>query len=161
MLTNLNWNKLSILRSNQFKHPDRMHFTIVIALNSFADQVGIRPEILSDFRPGDSKQHGAGLAVDTYWHGQDPLVIWNAALKSKLFSGLGVYLNEKGIASFHFDLRAGRSTEVPAVWGAFVDKGVNSYVGAELVLEEIKKQGWLVGLVLAGVAYFVYSNRNK
>jgi hypothetical protein len=135
-----------------------MRWGIVSRLDQFAGQVGIRPFILSDYRPGDLKQHGVGRAIDTYWP-ISPLGIWQDARRSFLFSGIGIYLNEKGNVSFHFDDRGDRFPEDPALWGAHVLKGENSYTGSAVILDAIKKKGWVGGLLLAGLVWYLYQNQ--
>ncbi len=147
------WQRFHILKPGDFNYPDQMSPDVVRNLDLFAYQMGARPTILSDYRPEDLKQHGAGRAIDTTWPGEDPFRIWRAALHSQLFSGVGVYLNEHGVASFHFDTRLDRTGKYPAKWGAFVESGENTYVSAGLVLDQIKKKSWVL---IPALALFVY-----
>lgn len=160
------WSRLHWLKRNNFNRPDYLDWSIVHAVDEFiADNIGIVPVILSDYRPNDlDSQHSRGLAVDMYWPELDPLEVWEKARASKLFSGLGIYLNKAGVVSFHFDTRVDRTVENPALWGRFIEQSDNpitkGYVGADLVLDALKKKEWL-GLTVLGIAIYLMSRRNK
>ena len=151
-MASTNWNSLKMLDRRAFNYPDSMHDSILTSLDLFSLQIDSVPLMLDDYRPGDPRQHGLGRAVDVTYPDRDSLFVWNAALDSQLFSGLGIYLNEAGAVSFHFDTRVDRTGENPARWGSFIEAQVNNYVGAGLVIDAIKKKGWLVlpliGLVI-------------
>ena len=146
------WNQLRHLEITDFKYPVEIHESILRSLDSFISIVGEKPKILSDFRADDPRQHGIGFAIDTLFVQSDPIFIWENALNSKLFSGLGVYLNENNIVSFHFDTRVDRTTEHPALWGDFISYPVDpdsnlpfrkdNYTTASAVIDEIKKKMW-------------------
>jgi len=169
MLTDDQWNSLLYLKSSDFQHPEGMQFSIVGALDQLIGQIGSKPQLLSDYRAGDPRQHGKGLAVDTYWPGQDPTVINQAALDSHLFSGVGVYVNEGGVASHHFDTRVDRTVINPATWGGLITHPVNpdtgqaqeaiNYVSMADVLEVIKKNIGgatnVVLMVLIGIGVYL------
>jgi hypothetical protein len=155
-MTSAEWKIPLYLKPADFKYPDQLQANIVIALDRFAGQVGSRPVILSDYRLGDTGEHGRGLAIDTTWPGHEPLEIWDKANAVQLFSGLGIYVNEVGAVSFHFDKRTDRSVSAPATWGAVVthpldaDTGshvqLNEYTAAQVIIDIIKKKG--LGLIL-------------
>ena len=159
------WKLLLYLRPGDFLCPDQMQSSIVIALDRFIGQVGSRPVIVSDYRPGDTGQHGRGFAVDTTWPGHEPLDIWSRAVSSRLFSGLGIYVNEVGAVSFHFDTRLDRNVSSPALWGAVIthpldpDSGqhlqLNEYTTADVILDIIKKKG-VVLIISLGVFLLLY-----
>ena len=75
-----------------------------------------RPTILSDYRKGDKKQHGKGLAVDVYWPDLDPLAVLEYVKKLNLFGGIGIYLNEASVPSFHYDIRPHKYDGSIATW---------------------------------------------
>ena len=75
-----------------------------------------RPTILSDYRKGDKKQHGKGLAVDVYWPDLDPLAVLEYVKKLNLFGGIGIYLNPAGVVSFHYDIRDHKYDGNIATW---------------------------------------------
>lgn len=173
MLTSEQWNSLLYLKPSDFQHPDGMQFSVVSALDQFIGRIGVKPQLLSDYRAGDLRQHGKGLAVDTYWPGQDPAAINQAAINSQLFSGIGVYVNEGGVASHHFDTRLERSLSNPATWGGIITHPLNpdtnqvqeaiNYVGMADVLDLIKKNAGgatnvvLMALIVIG-AYLILRN---
>jgi hypothetical protein len=150
MITDQQWNSLLHLSKSQFDYPDNMQWSIVAALDQFIGIVGSRPEILSTYRPGDPRQHGKGTAIDTAWAGANPLEINQAALDSKLFSGIGVYINPAGVASHHFDTRTDRTVENPARWGGVIEHPTDPdtgtvgksiiYTSMQDVLDLIKKK---------------------
>ena len=148
MLTDSQWNSLLHLHPGDFQHPDGLQFSIVSALDRFIGQIGAKPEILSDYRAGDPRQHGKGLAIDTAWPGQNPLELNQAALDSHLFSGVGIYVNPAGVASHHFDTRVERSVDAPARWGGIIEHPTQAngsvgttidYTTMQAVIDQIKK----------------------
>lgn len=165
------WSTLKVLRPWQFSEPNKVNFDLVLALDLFAARHKLKPSILSDYRPGDPRQHGQGRAIDASFPDANPLEVWELAQRSRLFSGLGVYINDKGIASFHFDNRPDRSVASPALWGGLIrsfgpaDKGElrndTLYVSADRVIDRLKKKAtWLWVLLAAlGVALFAFRRR--
>ena len=164
------WQSLIYLKPSEFKHPDGLQYSILSALDRFISIIGSRPIILSDYRPGDPRYHGQGLAIDTTWPGRDPLEIWNAAIDSGLFTGLGIYINELNIASFHFDTRP-RDDGTPAQWGGVITHPLDAstgyhvrqtyYVTAMEVIEIIKKKGTvlLIGFCVLGLLIYLNTRR--
>jgi len=172
MMSLLQWKALLYLDPSQFEYPDEMSPDIVGALDHFIGLVGSRPIILSDFRPGDPRQHGLGRAIDVTWPDQEPLRVYELALESRLFSGIGIYLNDQDTVSFHFDSRLDRSPDDPALWGDFitypfdVDTGQNvrhdEYTSAQAVVSVIKKKSTIPILVVAALAFGLYLlSRNR
>jgi len=176
MISPNQWNSLLYLKASHFKNPDKLAWTIVRNLDLFIQRVGSRPVILSDWRPydaarGGKQQHFEGTSIDTTWPGQDPLRIWQEMLASKLFSGLGVYLNNVDAVSFHTDTRTDRTVDDPALWGDFITYPFDpargkivrrdQYVGAGLVLEAIKKKGTLPVLMAAALLFLILKSRKK
>ena len=96
MLSVAEWNSLIYLKPSDFKKPDGLQFSIVQALARCTGKIGSRPQILSDYRPGDPLTHGAGLAVDSIWPGVDSIRVYNKAISFPPFQGVGVYINELG-----------------------------------------------------------------
>ena len=149
MITDAQWNSLLYLKKGNFPTPDAMQWSIVSALDQFIGREGSRPEIISTYRPGDPRQHGKGTAIDTAWPGANPLQINQDALDSKLFSGVGVYINPAGVASHHFDTRTDRTTTNPARWGGIIEHPTDpatgevsksiTYTTMQAVLDLIKK----------------------
>jgi len=160
------WDNLLHLQPSYFQYPNEMDFSIVSALDRFIELAGSMPLNLSDYRPGDPRQHGLGRAIDTTWPNRDPLEIWNLARQSHLFSGLGIYLNDRGVVSFHFDTRADRAPDDPALWGDFIthsfDESTNSnvrqdeYTIAASVIDVIKKNKATNILVAASLMFGLY-----
>ena len=149
-----------------FRYPEKMNVQIINALDQFVGQVGSKPQILSDYRPNDPRQHGIGNAVDTVWNGVDPLGVWNKALASQLFSGLGIYINEKNIVSFHFDVRPDRHPSNPAIWGdkiAYVYDPIlkdhvrrDEYTTASTIIDILKKNSLIaIAAILLFAGYMI------
>jgi hypothetical protein len=166
-LTSEQWKSLLYFRPSDFKKPEGLRFSIVSALNRFVGQIGSRPVILSDYRPGDPKTHGQGMAIDTSWPGVDPLVVHKKAMANPEFGGVGVYVNELGAASFHFDTRQTTIRDYgPDRWGGIITHPLDAatgehvrrteYVGANIVLDILKKKGVLPIIALSVLGLIVY-----
>jgi hypothetical protein len=149
MMTPLEWAQLSFLKRSDFSSPDNLQLSIVKALDTFIGQLKVKPDILSDYRPwtasNPNSQHSRGLAIDVAFGALNPLDTLSAAEKSGLFDGIGIYRNEKGAISFHFDKRGSK-----ARWGGVIthpvdpDTGKTSkqidYVSLQAVIDLIKKK---------------------
>lgn len=140
----MNWELLKYFVRDDFKNPEQMNPEIIFGVDALAEDIGVKPLIISDYRSGDRGQHGQGNAIDTTWPGIDPLIVNERALKLKLFTGIGIYVNEKGIASHHCDVRANRTVDNPARWGGIITHpaGIKriEYVSMEHVIDIIKKK---------------------
>ena len=123
------WLSLKWLKQTDFTYPDQLDWSVVWAYEQLCEKLGCKPQFLSDFRYDDAKQHGNGRAIDSYWPDLDPLLVWNTALGLRVFSGLGTYVNEEGVVSFHFDTRVTRTVANPATWGGFITHPVNLETG--------------------------------
>lgn len=150
------WTGLLYLKPSDFKNPDMMDVSIVRALDRFIGMVGSKPTVISDYRPGDPRQHGKGRAVDVVFYGLDPAYVIATAQASKLFKGIGLYQNEVGAESYHFDTRIDSIADPnrPNMWGAFIRTVVdpatnqakrvyeylNSPAGLQTVLVALKKK---------------------
>jgi len=167
MITPAEWASLLYLKPSDFKRPDGLSFDIVVALDHFIGIIGNRPVILSDYRPGDAKTHGAGLAVDTTWPGVDPLMVHQKAMNFEGFTGVGIYLNELGVTSFRFDARKQTRRDIgPDRWGAIIShplddqSGVHvrrtEYVAADVVLDILKKKGTQATIFLIAFGLMIY-----
>jgi hypothetical protein len=170
----VDWKTLLYLKPADFHFPDRLQSSVVVALDRFIGQIGSRPVILSDYRPDDyhpAGQHGQGLAIDTTWPGHEPLDIWSKAVSCRLFSGLGIYVNEVGAVSFHFDNRLDRLVNDPALWGAVITHPLDRYSGQHLQLNEyttadvivdiIKKKGVVLITFLIGFLLLYYLTKRR
>lgn len=169
MITDDQWKSLVYLQPSDFKNPDGLDFSIVQALDNFIHTVGSRPIFLSDWRPYDpenpNSRHYYGDAIDTTWPGRDPLQIRQQAIDSRLFSGVGIYYNDAGVASFHFDTRPNRTKEDPALWGGLITHPYSPQVGdhvrktdyttAQAVVDVIKKNGASAVLILFVSGYMI------
>lgn len=168
MPTAAEWQSLIYLKPQDFtgKNPDGLRFSILQKLDQFVALVGSRPVILSAYRPGDPRAHGFGQAIDTTWPGQNPLDVNQKAVNSGLFKGIGIYVNELGAASHHFDDWDQRTGSDPDTWGGIINHPINSdtgqhvrttqYVGMQQVVDIIKKKLYQVAtnpvvLLLAGL----------
>lgn len=104
---------LKCFSPNEFKHPDKMDCAVLTQLDHMRCKEGEHRNIIitinSDFRPGDPKFHGQGLALD--------IVIWDAITKDPLplleqffiasrygWRGIGLYPFWKR-PGIHIDLR--------------------------------------------------------
>ena len=173
MITSAQWQSLLHLRRTDFKYPDMMSWSIVRNLDQFIGQVKSKPVILSDYRPGDPRQHGHGNAIDTTWPGVNPLYVNRLALGSRLFTGIGIYINEAGGVSHHFDMRTDRVVDNPAKWGGIITHPYDEkkkaptkqieYVSLQAVIDLVKKKSVVImsaGL-MALIAFGLYLLKRK
>ena len=157
------WNSLTYLRASDFDFPDQLEWEAVSNLDTAASIIGTKPLVLSDFRPDErlASQHRHGRAIDTTWPNQSPVHVWNVLRGMKRFTGLGVYVNEKGVASFHTDMRPDRAPDDPALWGGNITRQAEyeggplvrdtKYVTAAEILDILKKKAPVV-LTIAAAA---------
>lgn len=172
MLTPQQWKTLLYLKPSDFKNPDGLQYSVVNELDKFISHIGSRPVILSDYRDNDPKEHGQGTAIDTTWPGVEPLTVHDKAMKWPGFTGVGIYVNEQGITSFHFDTRSHtiRPNE-PDRWGGIISHPLDSqtgdtvrqteYVAANTVIEMLKKKevGLIILLAISGLILYHYTRR--
>lgn len=146
MITAQQWQSLVNLKKSDFDYPDNLAWEVVRRLDALISDLHTRPQILSDYRPpnGVASQHPNGWAIDTAWS-IAPEVVYQAADRMFPDGGVGVYVNEVGGVSFHFDTRGKR-----ARWGGIITRPVDpdtlqhvkkiEYVGLDRVLELVKKK---------------------
>lgn len=165
MITKEQWKSLIYLSPQDFKYPDKLNWQVVKNLDMFIGQVGSKPIILDDYRDDDG-QHGFGNAVDTTFVGADPLFINQKALDSKLWSGVGLYFNDLGAASHHFDVRPDRIPSNPAKWGGIITHPFDSskgqpvkkieYMSIDYVIDSIKKKELVLITFLIVSAFLIW-----
>lgn len=172
MLTAEQWSSLVHLGPSDFQRPDGLQYGIVKALDQFISRIGSKPVILSDYRPGDPKEHGHGLAIDTTWPGQDALYIRSQAMNNwPNFTGVGLYINEQGAVSFHFDQRQDTiRRSAPDRWGGIIThpfdeatgahKKIIDYVGMDVVVDLVKKNSIPVVIALGIIGAIAYLTRH-
>jgi len=166
----MNWELLKYLTREDFKYPDEVNPEVIFGVDTLADEFGVKPVVLSDYRPGDQGTHGDGDAIDHTWPGVNPIRVNTRALRLRVFSGIGIYINEKGVVSHHCDCRPDRTVDNPARWGGIITHPAGfkhiQYVTMERVLDEILKKeseaymsifskaGWLLGIFKVGISVF-------
>lgn len=168
------WQKLRFYNQEDFSHPEKLDKSIVNAIDDLTGIIGEKGVVLSDWRlfsadrPGS--QHPLGRAIDIYFPG-DPLVNLNLIRHSRLFSGIGIYLNEKGATSFHLDTRTDRTVDDPATWGGFISPNQTdseneptrqtTYTGLQQVIDVLSKSttGQAVVVGLAALAFYFLLKR--
>lgn len=160
MLTAQQWMQIKNFTPADIPDSDKMQFSIVQALDRFTDRLGVKPVFLDTWRPaqaGAPVWHNSGIAVDVAYYSVNPLGVLQEAESSGLFDGIGIYRNEAGAVSFHFDKRGYR-----ARWGAeithVIDPDTNKTVqkNAYTTLENIvaligKKKVLLTGAGLVAI----------
>lgn len=162
MISDLQWRTLLNLKKSDFLFPDNLIFDVVQRLDRLITELGSRPRILSDYRPPNTvkSQHPNGWAIDTSW-AIDPARVYAAADRMFADGGVGVYINEVGGVSFHFDTRGKR-----ARWGGLITRPVDpdtgrtvkriDYVGLEQVWQEIKKKAIPASIALGIFALILW-----
>jgi hypothetical protein len=128
-----------------FKYPNKVEPRLKRYLKVVSLFLDVEPIILSDYREGDPRTHGKGMAVDTYWPNIDPLIVLEKVKELDLFGGVGIYLNEKDVVSFHFDIREHKEDGDIYSWGCFITSQNGNreynYVAMNLVVDKIKQKG--------------------
>ena len=122
----VDWSQIEFYGPSDFHYPDKLDHSVVYGLDRLAFVLGKKATILDDFRfvsKNRASQHLVGRAIDFTYPGLDSMKVLNAIRNHKLFSGIGMYVNQKGVVSFHVDTRTDRDPETPAIWGA--QKGPN------------------------------------
>lgn len=106
------WKTIKFFKPSEFKYPDKVSKELITKLDTYRAMVGKPIIIHSDYRPGDKKQHGKGLAIDFHVKGMKVLDQFFYAERSGLFVGIGIYpyWNNPGL---HVDIRE----EGTARWG--------------------------------------------
>ena len=113
-MTNLDWCDIKHFKPSEFDHPNKMNPYLIRRLDQFREMIGKPIIIHSDYRPGDSGQHGLGNAVDIHVKGMNVVDQYLLAEKTGLFNGIGVYPNWNN-PGLHLDVRKGS----PARWGCW------------------------------------------
>lgn len=154
------WQSLKHVSKGDFRYPDKLVWGAVLAFDNLVDLIGKKPVVLSDWREYDPKnpnsRHNVGDAIDAAWPNVDSIKLLKQVEDSGLFDGIGIYQNERGAVSFHFDTRG-----THARWGGIithpVDPNTNrtgkqiEYVAMATVVDLIKKKGGLIVLILIGL----------
>jgi hypothetical protein len=167
-MTDQEFKALKVLKKSDFNFPEKMKYGIVAGLDYLLQSTGWPYEILSDYRPYDAKnpnsQHYFGRAIDVFFPGIDPLAAYDTIKKSDLFDGIGVYVNEAGVVSYHLDTRG-----FPAGWGGVITRPIDpdtgrsvkriDYVSAETVLNIIKKKGAAILVLLAIIGIILIKSK--
>jgi len=171
MLTSQQWLQLRHFTPANVPDSDKLEFSILKALDNFTDQIGAPPVFIDTWRPlvsGKPEWHSKGIAVDVAYPGRDPLEILDLAERSGLFDGLGIYRNEAGAVSFHFDKRGYK-----ARWGAEITHSVdpdtgrsvqnNSYTTLEQIVALLGKKKVLLtgGALVAILIVLLLLNKNR
>lgn len=151
MINSFQWNLLKHYRPGDFRHPDKLDFSVVNFLDILTANLGLKAQILSDWRPFSPErpgsQHPLGRAVDVTWPGLDTLKTLQVIKSSRLFTGFGLYRNEKGAYSFHLDTRTDRDPMTPATWGALIYRQPNPKGGEPIRTTEYTSLDHLVRFV--------------
>ncbi len=160
------WTVLSWYKPGDFKHPEKLDFELVSGLENLAYVLDSKAIILSDFRigalapSGEASLHSLGRAIDFTYPGVDPMKVLDTIRNMNHFSGYGMYVNERGIVSFHVDTRTDRTPESPATWGASRDRGTDQKRWAYTSLRSIIAKYFpaalpaLVWLVIMGAGIY-------
>lgn len=148
MISPSQWLQLRHFTPANVPDSDKIQFSILQALDEFTGIIGARPVFLDVWRPvvsGSPVWHNQGIAVDVAYPDKDPLGVLQAAESSGLFDGIGIYRNERGAISFHFDKRGYK-----ARWGAEITHAVdpdtgktvqqNAYTTLERIVDLIGKK---------------------
>ncbi len=124
--TPVDWSRIQFYEPSDFDHPEKLDHSVVYGLDRLAFVLGKKAIVLSDWRLTSQfadSMHPWGRAVDITYPDLDSMDVLNTIRNQKLFGGIGMYVNAKGVVSFHVDTRTDRSPISPATWGA--QKGPN------------------------------------
>ena len=116
------WKTITYFKPKEFSHPDKVSRQLIKNLDEYRKLVGKPIIIHSDYRPGDTGQHGKGLAIDFHVKGMNLMDQFLFAERTNLFTGIGVYpdWNNQGL---HCDIR----TEAKSRWGCWKVNGKQEY----------------------------------
>ncbi len=121
------WSQVVNYQPGDFKHPEKLDFHVVQGVDRLTSILGVKLLILDDFRTFSKmkdSQHLLGRALDFTCPTVDSMTVLDAIRDMKWFSGYGMYVNERGVVSFHVDTRTDRSPDNPATWGASKDRRI-------------------------------------
>lgn len=159
----VDWNKVRYYRPEDFRHPEKVDDSVVVALDTMAG-LGLRVTPIDDWRAvseNPKSQHLIGRAVDFVVPvGITPEKVLGFIKRTRVFTGYGVYTNEKGAYSYHVDTRTDRKVDNPATWGAWKDRtaGIVSwqYTGLADLLSKVtsSKIGPVIALALAALVLY-------
>ncbi len=162
MHTPVDWSRIKFYTPSDFKHPEKLDFSVVFGIDRLAFALGKKATILGDWRL-ESKftgsMHPHGKAIDFTYSDVDSTEVLNTTRSQALFGGIGMYVNAAGVVSFHVDTRTDRRPESPATWGAQKGPGQTEWEYTSLrSIIDIIGQGalpiGLIGAVLLGL-YFL------
>jgi len=134
------WSLIRNFRPGDFNHPEKLDFRVVRGVDLLSSILGEEFIILDDFRIFSKikdSQHLLGRAIDFTVPTVEPMTVLDTIRKIKWFSGYGMYVNERGIVSFHVDTRTDRSPDNPATWGASKGREINQREWAYTSLRSI------------------------
>lgn len=111
----VDWSLVKHFKPSEFTRPEKMSALLIYSLDKLRKQAGSPIIVNSDYREGDSGQHGQGKAVDIVISGMNVVDQFLLAEKSRMFSGIGLYpfWNRPGI---HVDVRELQLGEPAARW---------------------------------------------
>ena len=124
----IDWDLVKFFKPSEFKHPEKMEPLLIYSLDKLRKQAGSPIIVNSDYREGDSGQHGQGKAVDIVISGMSVVDQFLLAEKSRMFSGIGIYpfWNRPGL---HLDIRELPLGEPAARWA---QNAAGIYVGLDM-----------------------------
>lgn len=157
------WSRVRNYRPGDFNHPEKLDFHVVLGVDRLTSILGVKFIILDDYRifsKNKDSQHLLGRAIDLTCPTVDSMTVMDTIRNMKWFSGYGMYVNERGVVSFHVDSRTDRSPESPATWGAEKDRGTDQKGWAYTSLRSIIAKHFpaalpaLVWLVIMGAGIY-------
>lgn len=160
------WDDIRNYRPEDFSQPASLDHGVLFGLDRLAQRLG-RAVILCDYRPwntGIFSQHCLGRAVDFAYPGVSPSTVYDALRSVNVFSGIGVYRNAAGVASFHVDTRTDRTPADPALWGGVKNSKEQldwSYGALETVLSMFDRNSSHLGFVGLALVSLVWLFRSK
>lgn len=156
------WQSLTYYRPEHFRHPEKLEWSVVLGADLLSLKLHKRGIVLSDYRlpsaQNPKSQHPLGRAIDLAFPGLSPLLVLEAIKNLGVFTGYGLYRNEKGAYSFHVDTRTDRTVLNPATWGGLISRTYDplkgavkqiAYVGLAQVAKMVSE--FPLGLLVAGL----------
>lgn len=125
----IKWEKVKYFKPSEFRHPDKLEPLLIYSIDRLRELAGKPIIVNSDYREGDTGQHGQGKAIDLVIKGMHVIDQFLLAEKSRLFAGIGIYpfWNRAGL---HVDIRDLKPNQSAARW-LRDEKGIYLAITAE------------------------------
>ena len=134
----IKWENVKYFKPHEFKRPSKLDPLLIYSIDKLRELAG-RPIIInSDYREGDTGQHGQGKAIDLVIKDMHVIDQFLLAEKSRLFAGIGIYpfWNRAGL---HVDIRDLKPNQAAARW-LRDERGIYLAITAETLRKALHRE---------------------